>query len=72
VAESEAQKKGAAPAPEYATHVVGKGAERVMVTAPISMTAKTKANFREVIEKALKASDVTFESLYPEFKKVNA
>ena len=71
-AESEAIKKGAAPAPEYATQVIGKGAERVTVTAPIVMTAKAKANLREAIEAALEASGVKFESVYPEFTKVNA
>ena len=72
MAESEAQKKGAAPAPEYATQVKGKGAERVTITAPVVMTATAKANLREAIEAHFKASDISLESVFPELAKVNA
>ncbi len=71
-AESEAQKKGAAPAPDYATQVKGNGVERVTITAPVVMTATAKANLREAIEAHCKASDISLESVFPELAKVNA
>jgi hypothetical protein len=55
------------------THTVGKdAATRCTVSHPLQMTAEAKANFREVIEKACAASDISLESVFPELAKVKA
>ena len=71
-AHAEAEKKGAAPSPTFATTAKGKGADTVSIVAPLVMTATAKRNLREAIEAHCAASDIALESLFPELAKVNA